>query len=93
MSKQKKVCNDVVKALRRAERELQFERNGYDHPWIVTNVIHKNKKAYNRKRDRKNFDYSSDGLFFLSNIVKIINNTNICVCVFHGICFKILFVK
>ena len=64
MSNKKKVCNDVVKALRRAERELQFERNGYDHPWIATNVIHKSKKAYNRKRDRKNFDYSSDGLSF-----------------------------
>ena len=64
LRKKKKVCNDVVKALRRAERELQFERNGYDHPWIATNVIHKSKKAYNRKRDRKNFDYSSDGLSF-----------------------------
>lgn len=65
MGKKKKDCNDVVKALRRAERELQFERNGYDHPWVAMNVIHKNKKAYNRKRDRKNFDYSSDGLSFL----------------------------
>lgn len=68
MVKKNKKCNDVVKALRRAERELQFERNGYDHPLVATNVIHKNKKAYNRKRDRKNFDYSSDGLsFYLIN--------------------------
>lgn len=64
MGKKNKKCNDVVKALRRAERELQFERNGYDHPWVAMNVIHKSKKAYNRRRDRKNFDYSSDGLFF-----------------------------
>ena len=66
MSKKKKNnrLNDVVKALRRAERELQLERNGYDHPWVAMTITHKNKKAYNRKRDRKNFNYNSDGLFF-----------------------------
>jgi hypothetical protein len=42
--------NDVVKGLRRAERELQFVRNGYDHPWVEMNRIHKNKKAYDRKK-------------------------------------------
>lgn len=69
MSKKKKnnQMNDVIKALHRAERELQFERNGYDHPWVAMTVAHKNKKAYNRKRDRKNFDYSSDGLFSFVN--------------------------
>ena len=69
MKKKKKKNNiesDVIKALKRAERELQFERNGYDHPWVVTTVAHKCKKRYNRKRDRKNFDYSSDGLFCFS---------------------------
>lgn len=70
MSKKKKnnQLNDVVKALRRAERELQLERNGYDHPWVAMTITHKNKKAYDRKRDRKNFNYDSDGLFFLFNI-------------------------
>lgn len=66
MKKKKKKTNietDVIKALKRAERELQFERNGYDHPWVATTVAHKCKKRYNRKIDRKNFDYSSDGLF------------------------------
>lgn len=69
MSKKKKnnQMNDVIKALHRAERELQFERNGYDHPWVAMTVAYKNKKAYNRKRDRKNFDYSSDGLFYFVN--------------------------
>lgn len=62
--KRRKTTNDAVKALRRAERELQLERNGYAHPWVATTVIHKCKKCYNRKRDRKNFDYS-DGLFLL----------------------------
>ena len=74
MSKKKKnnQLNDVVKALRRAERELQLERNGYDHPWVAMTITHKNKKAYDRKRDRKNFNYDSDGLFFFhfkSNMV------------------------
>lgn len=63
MRKKKKI-NDVVKALHRAERELQFERNGYDHPWVAITVVHKSKKHYDRKRDRKNFNYDSDGLYF-----------------------------
>jgi hypothetical protein len=58
--------NDVVKGLRRAERELQFVRNGYDHPWVEMNRIHKNKKAYDRKKDRKSFDYDSFGLYFFN---------------------------
>lgn len=53
MSKKKKKDNDVIKALHRAERELQFVRNGYDHPWIAVNRVFKNKKAYNRKREHK----------------------------------------
>lgn len=80
MSKKKKNnrLNDVVKALRRAERELQLERNGYDHPWVAMTIIHKNKKAYNRKRDRKNFNYDSDGLFFF---FVTLNQQNHMICV------------
>ena len=83
MSKKKKnnQVNDVVKALRRAERELQLERNGYDHPWVAMTITHKNKKAYNRKRDRKNFNYDSDGLSFLCNIIFILNQQNHMICV------------
>lgn len=75
MGKKKKnnQLNDVVKALRRAERELQLERNGYDHPWVAMTITHKNKKAYDRKRDRKNFNYDSDGLCFLFNIFFFLN--------------------
>lgn len=64
MRKKNKKNDDVVKALRRAERELQFERNGYDHPWVAVTITHKCKKCYDRKRDRKNFNYDSDGLYF-----------------------------
>lgn len=69
MNKKKKknsIEDDVIKALKRAERELQLERNGYAHPWVATTIVHKCKKHYNRKRERKNFDYSSDVLFYFS---------------------------
>lgn len=62
--KRKDKNDDVIKALHRAEREIQFERNGYGHPWIAIDRPHKNKKQYDRKRDRKNFKYDSDGLIF-----------------------------
>lgn len=65
-NKKNNIEADVIKALKHAERELQFERNGRDHPWVATTIAHKCKKHYNRKKDRKNFDYSSDGLFCFS---------------------------
>ena len=77
--KKNKQLNDVVKALRRAERELQLERNGYGHPWVAMTITHKNKKAYDRRRDRKNFNYDSDGLSFFT-----LNQQNhtirVCLC-------------
>lgn len=88
MRKKKKnnQMNDVIKALHRAERELQFEKNGYDHPWVSITVAHKNKKAYNRKRDRKNFDYSSDGLFhFISIHIHQEYNANYTLTRFYSI--------
>lgn len=83
MSKKKKnnQLNDVVKALRRAERELQLERNGYDHPWVAMTITHKNKKAYDRKRDRKNFNYDSDGLSFFFYLIFTLNQQNHMICV------------
>lgn len=53
----------MLKAFRKANREIELERNG-GH-WTTTTQTWKNKKAYNRKRDRK---IDSDGLFnFLYN--------------------------
>ena len=69
--KKKSGVSDVIKALHHAEREIQLERNGYAHPWVATTVTHKCKKCYDRKRDRKNFDYSSG---FFSDILKILHN-------------------
>jgi hypothetical protein len=44
--------NDVVKAMKKANRELQFERNGGGQ-FVAVNRIHTSKKTYNRKRDKK----------------------------------------
>jgi len=44
--------NDVIKAMKRANREIQFLRNGGGQ-FVSTNRVHKNKKKYDRKRDRK----------------------------------------
>lgn len=56
------ISDDVVKALNRANRELQFERNGGGQ-FVATNKVHRNKKKYDRKREKKiDFDFS---LFFV----------------------------
>ncbi len=49
--KQSNPIEDVVKAFRKANREIELERNG--GRWIAVNRPHKNKKKYNRKRDSK----------------------------------------
>lgn len=48
----------LLKAFKKANREIEMERN--DGKWIATHRVWKNKKAYNRKRDRK---INSNGLF------------------------------
>jgi hypothetical protein len=40
-----------LKAFKKANREIEMERN--DGKWVSSHSIWKNKKAYNRKRDRK----------------------------------------
>lgn len=42
---------DLIKAFRKASREAELERNG--GRWAAKDRPHKNKKAYNRKRDRQ----------------------------------------
>lgn len=48
-----------IKAFRKVNRELEMERN--DGKWVATHRVWKNKKAYNRKRDRK---FDTDYLFY-----------------------------
>lgn len=42
---------DYIKAVKRADREIQLENN---IGWISTNKIHKSKKIYSRK-NKKNY--------------------------------------
>ena len=56
-TKEKNIDDSVIKAMKKANRELQFERNGGGQ-WIAVNRPHKNKKKYNRKRDKNNYDLS-----------------------------------
>ena len=58
--KRKKLSKQEIflKAFKKANREIEMERN--DGKWVCTHRIWKNKKKYNRKRDRK---IDSDGLF------------------------------
>jgi len=58
----------MLKAFRKANREIELERNG--GRWTATTQTWKNKKAYNRKRDRK---IDSDGLFNYNNLSCVIN--------------------
>ena len=58
MKKKKKTTfqEDVIKAFKKANRELQMERNGGGQ-WVAVNRQHKNLKKYDRKRDKKNFEF------------------------------------
>lgn len=60
--KRKKLSQEEIflKAFKKANREIEMERN--DGKWVSTHRIWKNKKAYNRKRDRK---FNTDYLFFI----------------------------
>ena len=61
MKRKKKKLSEkdmMLKAFRKANREIELERNG--GRWAATTQTWKNKKAYNKKRDRK---IDSDGLF------------------------------
>ena len=63
MKKKKNLNDDVIKAFKKANRELQFDRNGGGQ-WVSVNRPHKNKKKYDRKRDKKNLDFDLS-LFFI----------------------------
>lgn len=45
------IGEDYIKIQRKINRELELERNG-GH-WTAVKKVHKSKKDYNRKRDRK----------------------------------------
>lgn len=56
MKQKKKNQNEcMIKALKKANREIELERNG--GRWIAINRPHKNLKKYDRKRDKKNYEF------------------------------------
>ena len=58
--KRKKLSEQEIflKAFKKSNIEIEMERN--DGKWIATHRVWKNKKVYNRKRDRK---INSNSLF------------------------------
>lgn len=46
-----KIGDDYIKVQKKINREIELERNG--GRWIAVDRPHKNKKAYDRKRDKK----------------------------------------
>jgi len=46
-----KIGDDYIKIQKKLNREIELERNG--GRWIAVDRPHKNKKLYNRKRDKK----------------------------------------
>ena len=77
------VSKDVWKSFRKANRELQFERNGGGQ-FVATDRAWKNKKKYDRKRDRRiNFDcpslfYRNFRLCIFNNYINSVINTIFC---------------
>lgn len=75
MKKKRKQTQEQIflKAFKKANREIEMERN--DGKWVATHRIWKNKKAYNRKKDRK---CETDYLFLYFNLwqLRITSFTN-----------------
>ena len=71
-TKKKNINDSVIKAMKKANRELQFERNGGGQ-WVAVNRPHKNKKKYDRKKDKRNYDFSCPVFFYakLGNSSKV----------------------
>ena len=76
--KRKKLSEEEIflKGFKKANREIEMERN--DGKWIATHRVWKNKKAYNRKRDRK---IDSDGLFYFGRFSFSLFTSLICGCI------------
>lgn len=55
--------NDMAKIIKMVSRNEQFERNGGGQ-FVSQNKVHKSKKHYNRKRDKKDISKHFDLSFF-----------------------------
>ena len=65
------IGDDYLKIQRKLNRELELERNG--GRWISINRVHKSKKAYDRKRDKK-VKMDDSCLSFLLCVIIVIAN-------------------
>lgn len=65
-----RIGDDYLKIQKKLNREIELERNG--GRWIAIDRPHKNKKIYNRKRDKK-IKYDNLPLFFymLTKVIQI----------------------
>lgn len=45
--------DSAIKAMKRAEREIELDRNGRAHPWVAKDVAHRNKRKYRRADNKK----------------------------------------
>lgn len=57
MKKKKKnqgkiTIEDYIKAVKKTDREIQLSNNA---GWVSTNKIHKSKKTYSRKNNKKDY--------------------------------------
>ena len=62
--KSMRIGDDYIKIQKKLNREIELERNG--GRWIAVDRPHKNKKIYNRKRDKK-INYDNLPLFLCNN--------------------------
>ena len=58
-----KIGDDYIKIQKKLNREIELERNG--GRWIAVDRPHKNKKLYNRKRDKKIDNDNLASFFFM----------------------------
>ena len=54
---------DYIKANKKLAREEELQRNG--GRWVAKDRPHKNLKKYDRKRDKKNFNFDLSLYFFI----------------------------
>lgn len=65
--------NDQGKILKMISRNEELERN--QGKWICTNKVHKNKKKYDRKYDKKCFRDNLEHFFCLRQCVLVLHES------------------
>lgn len=66
--KKKKQQDLIIKAFKKANREIEMDRNGGGH-WVAKNRPHKNKKKYDRNVNKKELSNLDNSFCFVYRIV------------------------